>query len=232
MAVVREETEGERELNIVVPAKAMTEVGRILSDAEAEKKTEASDALEARSKEGDEETAAEKNEEETVSASPSERDDFKIGIDDRRIVFQLKNTILASKLLDGSFLKYEDILPKEHATRVIIDKGDIQESVERASILIREGKNNFIKMAITNERMIISSRTEEGAVQEELHIEKEGEDLEIGFNSKFILDVLRVIPDGDLRMEFGSPTSPCIIKPPSGNAFEYLILPVRLAVGT
>ena len=76
--------------------------------------------------------------------------------------------------------------------------------------------------------MTITSRSEEGNVKEEIIVEKNGNDLEIGFNSKFVLDVLKVIDDEQISLNFKSGVSPCVVKPVEGDSYEYLILPVRI----
>ena len=83
-------------------------------------------------------------------------------------------------------------------------------------------------MSIKNDLMTITSRSEEGNVKEEIIVEKNGNDLEIGFNSKFVLDVLKVIDDEQISLNFKSGVSPCVVKPVEGDSYEYLILPVRI----
>ena len=83
-------------------------------------------------------------------------------------------------------------------------------------------------MIIKNDLMTITSRSEEGNVKEEIIVEKSGNDLEIGFNSKFVLDVLKVIDDEQISLNFKSGVSPCVVKPVEGDNYEYLILPVRI----
>jgi DNA polymerase-3 subunit beta len=202
MAVVREQTENEEELNIIIPAAIMSEVGRIISDTDEEK------------------TSEKKEEGKGV---------FGISADDKRIVFYLKNTVIVSRLLEGIFVKYEDILPKEYKTSLIVNREELKESVERASVLIREGKNNFIKMEISDGMMILKSRNEEGIFRDEISTEQNGENMEIGFNAKFIADALKAVSDEEIKMEFNTPVTPCLIRPTSGKNYEYLVLPVRLA---
>lgn len=131
--------------------------------------------------------------------------------------------------MEGEFIKYKDIIPTVNQTKVIIDRPALLESIERASLLAKEGKNNLIKLIIKNNLLTITSRSEEGNVIEELIMEKTGEDLEIGFNSKYVMDVLKAVDDEKLLMEFNTSTTPCLVKPIEGDQFEYLILPVRIS---
>lgn len=86
----------------------------------------------------------------------------------------------------------------------------------------------MVKFTIADNLLTITSKSEEGNVKEEIVIEKIGEDIEIGFNSKYILDVLKAVDDDVILMEFNSPTSPCMIKQAEGKMYEYLVLPVRI----
>ena len=83
-------------------------------------------------------------------------------------------------------------------------------------------------MEITDQNMEITSKSEEGNVKEEVIISKEGNDLTIGFNSKYLMDVLKVIEDDEIAMLLNTSISPCLVEPVLGNQFEYLILPVRI----
>ena len=76
--------------------------------------------------------------------------------------------------------------------------------------------------------MEITSKSEEGNVREEVMITKEGKDLVIGFNSKYLIDSLKAIDDENISMLFNTPISPCLIRPLEGNEYEYLVLPVRI----
>jgi DNA polymerase-3 subunit beta len=217
MAVVREQSDNEEERSIIIPASIMNEVGRIISDTEEVKHSEENKEKE---KEGEEKKKEKKKEKERK---------FDILTDDKKVFFDLKNTLIVSRLLEGVFVKYEDIMPKEYKTSVILNKEELKDSVERASVLIKEGKNNFIKMAFSNGRLSLTSRNEEGTFRDEIITEQTGDDLEIGFNAKFLLDALKVIPDEDISLALNTSVTPCLIRPTEGNSYEYLVLPVRLS---
>jgi len=162
----------------------------------------------------------------------SENDDSKeifFILDEKKAVFLLDGTKIVLRLLEGDFIKYSDILPKEHKSRVTVNRTELLNSIERASLLAKEGKNNLIKLSVFRDKIIITSRSEEGNVKEEVFIEKVGDDLDIGFNSKYILDVLKAVNEESIAMEFNTSVSPCLIKPLEGQAFEYLVLPVRIS---
>lgn len=164
-----------------------------------------------------------------VGDGDGDEDSVDLILDEKKAVVVMSDTKMVLRLLEGEFIKYADIIPKENKCRVLINRGEFADSMERASLLAKEGKNNLIKMSLFRDKMIITSRSEEGNVKEEVFIEKDGDDLDIGFNSKYILDVLKVVGDETIAMEFNSSVSPCLIKPVEGDAFEYLVLPVRIS---
>jgi DNA polymerase-3 subunit beta len=148
---------------------------------------------------------------------------------ENKVKFIINETIVIARLMEGEFIKYREILPKESKIKIKVRRADLEESVKRASIIVREGKNAFIKFKIEGDELIVSSRADEGRNKDTIHIEKQGEDIEIGFNGRFVNDVLRVVSDEKIVMEFSTSISPCIIKPEEGTSYEYLILPVRLS---
>ena len=192
MAITREVMKNEEKKKIIIAARILNEINKIISENEDSK-------------------------------------DIYLILDEKKAVFLLDETKIVLRLLEGDFIKYNDILPKEHKTRVVVNRNEMLGSIERASLLAKEGKNNLIKLSIFRDKIIITSRSEEGNVKEEVFIEKEGVDLDIGFNSKYILDVLKAINDESLVMEFNTSVSPCMIKPLEGREFEYLVLPVRIS---
>ncbi|WP_324825656.1 DNA polymerase III subunit beta [Sinanaerobacter sp. ZZT-01] len=191
MAVNREKMDNKQEQRLVIAARILNEINKIMMDSE----------------------------EETISMI----------LDEKKAVITMQDTRIVLRLLEGEFIKYNDILPKNYNCRVILNRSDFLESIERASLLAKEGKNNLVKFSIEGESMEITSRSEEGTVRETVMIEKLGDNLEIGFNSKYVLDVLKVVTDEQIILQFNSSISPCVIKPVEGNAFEYLVLPVRIA---
>jgi len=192
MAVRKEKIKSLEEKNIIIPAKTLYEIYKILVDEDCE--------------------------------------EILLNIDDKDITININNTIVVSKLLEGDYINYKEIIPKNYSSRIRVSREELFNSIERASLLAREGKNNLIKVTIKDETLIINSRSEEGKVHEEIEISKEGENLEIGFNSKYILDILRVLEDEEIVLEFTSNVSPCLVKPINSEKYVYLILPVRIAI--
>jgi DNA polymerase-3 subunit beta len=166
-----------------------------------------------------------------VLSGAEEKDEEVVEIvaSDNRAKFVVDETTVITRLMEGEFIKYKEILPKESKISIKVNRTELEESVKRSSIMVKEGKNAFIRFRIEDNELIVSSRADEGRNKDVIDVEKTGENIEIGFNGRFINDVLRVIPDEKIVMKFSTSISPCIIKPEEGDGYEYLILPVRLS---
>lgn len=155
-------------------------------------------------------------------------DDIKMLVSDKIAVISMEDTKITLRLLAGEFIKYKSILPQESKTTVILRRDALLDCMERAALLAKEGKNNLIVLKISDNILEVTSKCDEGDLREEIAADKEGDNLEIGFNSKYIIDVLKVIEDEEVKLELNSNITPCLIKPVEGESFEYLILPVRM----
>lgn len=168
------------------------------------------------------------NEISKIVSDEDAEDDIHISLGEKKTAFQIGETEVILRLMEGDFIKYRDIIPSDGTIQVTVGKAILLESIERASLLAKEGKNNLIKITIKNNLLTVTSRSEEGNVKEQIVMEKTGEDLEIGFNSKFVIDVLKVIDDEEIMMTFKTGVTPCVVTPVTGDSYQYLILPVRI----
>jgi DNA polymerase-3 subunit beta len=158
----------------------------------------------------------------------SESEELKIAFGDNQIVFEMPGIRLISRLIEGQFPNYKQVIPQGCKTKIKIKTKDLLEATERASLLAKEG-SNVIKLNITADKMIINSNSPEiGKIEEQLNIEMEGEEAQIAFNSKYLIDVLKVIDVEELLLELTGSLSPGIIKPLEGEDYIYLILPIRI----
>ena len=168
------------------------------------------------------------NELSKITSDEIEAATVRISLGDKSAVVNVGSTEIILRIMEGEFIRYRDIIPKDSQIKVVISRSLLLESIERASLLAKEGKNNLIKFSIRDSMITITSRSEEGNVKEEIGIDKEGDDLDIGFNSKYVIDVLKAIDDEEIMMNFKNSISPCVISPVEGREFEYLVLPVRI----
>ena len=155
-------------------------------------------------------------------------DIVKITFTNNHILFNVGDTKIISRLLDGKFVNYVSLLPQEYKLCVDVKKQDLQNGLERASLMAKEGNSNLIKLDIQDENLIITSNSQLGKVREEVAINLQGEELQIAFNSRYLLDVLKNMEEEDIVMEMSSSVSPCVIKAKNSNNGKYLVLPVRL----
>ncbi|MBU5487462.1 DNA polymerase III subunit beta [Clostridium sp. MSJ-8] len=151
-----------------------------------------------------------------------------ITFSENHILFDLGETKIISRLLEGNFVNYKSLLPKEHKILVTVDKLNLQNALERASLMAKEGNSYLIKLAITPDKLLITSNSQLGKAKEEVPVELQGDNIEIAFNSRYLLDVLKNVEDEKVVLQMTSSVSPCVIKAEQSDLYEYLVLPVRL----
>ncbi len=156
-------------------------------------------------------------------------DDIKIVSAPGHVIFNLGTTIVYSRLLEGQFFNYREIIRKDHKTSAIVNKKKFQDSLERASLLAKEEKANLVKLNIDNGQILIKSNSEIGNVNEKIVTEISGENINIAFNSRYILEGIKIIDSEEIQLNFMGSLNPCIIKPLKDENYTYLVLPVRLA---
>ncbi|GAA0760101.1 Beta sliding clamp [bioreactor metagenome] len=155
-------------------------------------------------------------------------DIVKITFTNNHILFNLNNTKIISRLLEGKFVNYSSLLPQEHKILVDVNKQQLQNCIERASLMAKDSNSNLIKLDVQEDTMIITSNSQLGKVREELNINLQGESIQIAFNSRYLLDVLKNMDDDEVKLEMTSSVSPCVIKGKNIDNSKYLVLPVRL----
>ena len=148
--------------------------------------------------------------------------------DRNRMQCTFGNIRLTSGLLAGEYIDYRRILPSDFKTEARANRISVQDAIDRASLMAREGKNNLIKMSFHDDILKITSNAELGDVEEEMDASLNGDPIDIAFNARYITDVIRNVSDENLCMKFNSNISPCVVVPESGDDFVYLILPVRV----
>src|SRR6056297_395039 len=155
-------------------------------------------------------------------------EDIEMVVSESHISFLVGNTVIMSNLLEGEFIKYKDIIKEGYVSKIKIDTGKFRNSIERVSLLAKEDKNNLIIFKLNSNNLTIESTSEYGNAEEIIDIDLEGEELKIGFNSKYILDLLKVVQSEEIYLEFQGNLNPCIVRLVGANHFMYLVLPVRI----
>lgn len=155
--------------------------------------------------------------------------DLRISFDDKQVLFTTPGLKVYSRLLAGEFINYNQILPTEYKSIAIAETDQFLTAIDRSFLMARENKNVAIKLEVKDDIIKITSNSEMGSSIEKVHIKLEGQDLEIGFNPKYLIDALKIIDSEDLRLEFVNNVSPCIIRPTDNDNYIYLVLPCRIS---
>ena len=153
-------------------------------------------------------------------------EDVVIYITNNHIVFEFENTTVVSRLIEGEYFKIDQMLSSDYDTKVRINKRELLDCIDRATLLVKEGDKKPIIMNITDGNMELRINSFIGSMNEDIDIDKDGKDIMIGFNPKFFIDALRVIDEEEVNLYMVNPKAPCFIKDDEGK-FIYLILPVN-----
>jgi DNA polymerase-3 subunit beta len=157
------------------------------------------------------------------------QEEITLHLSDKHAFVTVDNVKLTTRLLEGEFINYREILPNQFKTEVTADAKALHDAVDRVALLAREGKMGSIKFEIDEHYLTLSSNVETGDATEKIRISHQGGPLVIGFNPSYILDVLKAIDSEKVLMRFNNAISPCILEPVDDDNFTNLVLPVRLA---
>ncbi len=147
---------------------------------------------------------------------------------DKHIIFEFDNTVIVSRIVEGNYFDTEKMFNKDYETKVVINKKDLVESIDRATLLVKEGDKKPIIINLVENTLELKINSTMGSMNEEIDITKNGKDLMIGFNPKFLIDALKAIDEEEITLYLMNSKSPCLIKDDEEN-YIYLILPVNFA---
>ena len=189
LAIVERPVQAEKHIRIIIPAKTLTEVNKLLGDDE---------------------------------------DDVRISANRRFVGFNSGNYTILSRLIEGEFLNYANVIPNGCKTRVVLETRDFIDTIERASLIITERLKNPLRILFdASGKVTVRCQTNLGKVVDEFSAQVEGDPVEIGFNNRYLLDALRNARCEKVVLELSGPLSPVKILPEEGEDFIYLVLPVR-----
>ena len=167
--------------------------------------------------------------------------DVSIYFTDNHIIFEFDQTVVVSRLIEGEYFKVDQMISSDYKlpdwirassdyeTKVNINKKELLNCIDRATLMVKEGDKKPIIMDINDTSMELRINSTIGSMNELIDIRKEGKDLMIGFNPRFMIDALKVIDDEEIEMFMVNPKAPCFIKDEKGT-YLYLILPVNFNV--
>ena len=182
--------EGSADAKAVVPAKALSELSRMLP--------------------------ADENEEVSIQLTG------------KRIIFRAGTFTLTSNLLEGEFIRYDQIFNEDFITIVEVNRGDLLSAFERAVLVATENKMLPIRLEINDDDLMISSTSERGETEDGIPCTTDGKPLVISFNPRYFIDALRAVEDERIVLKFNTQLSPCTIRGVEDTSdYKYLIVPLR-----
>ena len=143
------------------------------------------------------------------------------------ILFEFDQTMVVSRLIEGEYFRIDQMLSSDYETKLSINKKEFLDCIDRATLLVREGDKKPIIIHITDNSMELKIDSAMGSMNEDIDIQKEGKDILIGFNPKFLIDALKVIDDEMIDIYLVNPKAPCFIRDEE-ETYTYLILPVNI----
>ena len=149
-----------------------------------------------------------------------------ISYTNNHIVFEFDRTVVVSRLIEGEYFRIDQMLSSDYETKVRVNKRELLDCIDRATLLIKEGDKKPIIIDIKDDAMQMMIKSQIGSMDEVILCTKDGKDLMIGFNPKFLIDALRVIDDEEVDLYFMNAKAPCFIKDEE-QSYIYLILPVN-----
>ena len=189
LAIIHRDVECTRDIRIIIPAKTLQELLKIMGGPD---------------------------------------DPVKIDANRRYVVFTTNGYTIMSRLIEGDFLNYESVIPKEKRTRVTVDCKTFINTIERASLIITERLKNPLRISFAEDKITVRCQTPLGKVVDEFApVAMTGDPVEIGFNNRYLLDAMRYSKCERMVLEINGPLSPVKILPEDGKDFIYLVLPVR-----
>ncbi len=150
-----------------------------------------------------------------------------ISFSKNHVKFEFGNTVMISRLIEGNFFNIDQMLKNNYETKVVVNKNRFYSCIDSSILLMTETDKNPVIFTMQDDEMKVEIKSSHSSMNEDVPIQKEGKDLKIGLNPKYIADVLRVIDDEDISMFFFNSNSPCFIKN-EDESYIYLILPINI----
>ncbi|MBO4458270.1 MAG: DNA polymerase III subunit beta [Butyrivibrio sp.] len=145
---------------------------------------------------------------------------------DKHILFEFENTVVVSRLIEGEYFSIDQMLSSDYETKMSINRKEFLDCIDRATLLVKEGDKKPVIISVLDSTMELKINSAIGSMDEEIDIEKQGKDLKIGFNPKFLIDALRAIEDETVDIYLVNPKAPCFIRD-KDSTYTYLVLPVN-----
>ena len=156
-------------------------------------------------------------------------DEVSIFFTDKHVLFEFEDTIVLSRLIEGEYYKIDKMLSTDYETKVTVNKREMLECIDRSTLLLKESDKKPVIIDVQDDYMKFAMNSAIGSMDEDIEASKEGKDILIGFNPRFLMDALRVIDEDEITMYMINPKAPCFIRDQE-ETYIYLILPVNFNV--
>ena len=156
-------------------------------------------------------------------------DEVNIFFTEKHALFEFANTVVLSRLIEGEYYKVDKMLSSDYETKLTVSKKEMLDCIDRTTLLIKESEKKPVIIDVTDKGMGFAMHSAIGSMDEEIEATKEGKDIMIGFNPRFLIDALRVIDDEEITIYMINPKAPCFIKNKE-ESYIYLILPVNFNI--
>ena len=156
-------------------------------------------------------------------------DEVSIFFTDKHVLFEFEDTIVLSRLIEGEYYKIDKMLSTDYETKVTVNKRAMLECIDRSTLLLKESDKKPVIIDVQDDYMKFAMNSAIGSMDEDIDASKEGKDILIGFNPRFLMDALRVIDEDEITMYMINPKAPCFIRDQE-ETYIYLILPVNFNV--
>ncbi|WHZ23844.1 MAG: DNA polymerase III beta subunit [Nitrospira sp.] len=151
-----------------------------------------------------------------------------IGFTKNLMIFRKSGLLLTSRLMEGNYPNYQQVVPKESGKRLVIDRGLLEGALRRVSVLSKD-KANAVKVSFAPGSMtLFSSNPDYGEATEELAARYEGEDLNTGFNARYLLDALSVMDGESVSLQMDTALSPCLMQEAESPGFKCVVMPIKV----
>ncbi len=158
----------------------------------------------------------------------SSQAELRLGFSKNHVLFKRDGLVMVSKLIDGNYPNYLQVVPAKSTKKIVVEKDIFTHAVKRVSILSKE-KTNAVKLQLEKDMLVLStSNPEVGEASEELPIAYQGEGITIGFNSRYLMDVLTAMDRQNITLELNDALSPCLVKEEGDEQYKCVVMPMRV----
>ena len=151
-----------------------------------------------------------------------------VSVSQSQILFKSDDTVLISRLIEGQFPNFQKVVPQEHDRSLIIPTEQLQQSVRRAAIVARDDANRIVMRTDDAKLVITAESSTVGKAYEEVDVARDGDDVEMAFSARYLLDFLSVIDTEAIEMQLTGGLSPALLKPQDNENYHYVLMPMQI----